>query len=168
MPRSMSQRSRIMTLALTWMLSGAGLAADGPAEVDIKAQPLAEALTYVAEVFDLEIAFFPEDVQDIEAPALSGRYTADEVFTRLLEDTPLEHRFVGEDSVAVVRGGERTRTRPEPGRRPRGVDEIPRATPATPLLVRHREPTARGRRRRSRDRCSHLDAARTHRHGRKP
>lgn len=111
----MSQCSQIMTLALTVMLSGAGLAADGLADVDIEVQPLAEALKYVAEVFDLEIAFFPEDVQDVEAPSLSGRYTADEVFTRLLEDTPLEHRFVDDDSVAVVRRGERTQTSPEPG-----------------------------------------------------
>jgi hypothetical protein len=109
----MRQNSLMMMLMLTWALSGAAQATDRAAYVDLEAQPLADALKHVAEVFDLEIAFFPEDVRDIEAPPLVGRYTADEALSQLLEDTGLEHRFVDEDSVAVVPKVDRPAARDE-------------------------------------------------------
>jgi len=95
----------MVTLALTLLLSfaAAGQAAAKAVELDIEVQPLAESLKSVAEVFNLQIAFFPEDTEDIQAPALAGYYTADTAFTKLLSNTPLEHRFIDDDSVAIGR-----------------------------------------------------------------
>lgn len=91
----------MLGLALLFSVAGTGQADAKAVQLNIQAQQLTDSLTTVAEVFALQIAFFPEDVQDIEAPALSGMYTADQAFARLLEDTPLEHRFLDEDSVAI-------------------------------------------------------------------
>lgn len=91
-----------MLIAL--IVLSAGLAAAAPRVVlSIEAQPLAGALKSVAEIFDLQILFFPEDVSGIQAPALDGEYTADEAFTLLLEGTVLEHRFIDETSVTISR-----------------------------------------------------------------
>jgi len=117
----------MVTLALTLLLTmaGADQATARAVELDIEAQPLAESLKSVAEVFDLQIAFFPEDAEDMQAPALAGRYTADEAFRTLLENTPLEHRYVDQDSVAI--GPKRTAgeaREPEAGQEPRTDDSV--------------------------------------------
>ena len=75
--------------------------ADG-VELNIDAQPLAQSLESLAEIFDIEITVVPEDVREVRAPALTGRFTADEALSRLLRETQLEYRFVDEDSVTIV------------------------------------------------------------------
>jgi outer membrane receptor protein involved in Fe transport len=93
----------VVTLGLALLLSvaGTGQASTRAVQLNIRAQPLADSLKTVAEAFVLQIAFFPEDVQNIGAPALIGAYTADQAFAQLLESTSLEYRFVDEDSVAI-------------------------------------------------------------------
>jgi hypothetical protein len=85
------------------MLPGVSHAGARMKEVTLKAQPLEDSLKSVAEIFGLQIAFLPEDVRGIQAPSLSGELTADQAFMLLLRNSPLEHRFVSEDSVAIAR-----------------------------------------------------------------
>jgi iron complex outermembrane receptor protein len=100
---------RLLIVVLTVVLAGLpGLAAEAqeqPAsiELDIQATTVADALKTVAESFDLQIAFLPEDVEDLRSPRLAGRFTAEAAFTRLIEGTNLDFKFVAEDSVSVFR-----------------------------------------------------------------
>lgn len=79
--------------------------------VEIDSQPLADSLKTVAELFDLQILFFPEDVEGIQAPPLHGKYTADQAFTILLEHSTLAHRFTDDDSVVITRSKDTDATR---------------------------------------------------------
>lgn len=120
----------VVTLGLALLLSvaGAGQATTRAVQLDLEARPLAETLTLVAEAFELQIAFFPEDTQGIQAPALSGRFTADQAFTRLLEATTLEHRFVAEDSVAIRHRPDAARASPTP---PAGTSDTEGSQPSS-------------------------------------
>jgi hypothetical protein len=53
-------------------------------ELDIQATTVADALKTVAESFDLQIAFLPEDVEGFRSPRLAGRFTAEAAFARLV------------------------------------------------------------------------------------
>jgi outer membrane receptor protein involved in Fe transport len=116
--------------------------------VEIESQPLADLLKTVAELFDLQILFFPEDVEGIQAPALRGEYTANQAFTILLEHSALEHRFTGEDSVVISR---RHVADPQPGtarEEPREADAGPeddRALPYGSTAIRGLEPDGGGK-----------------------
>ena len=76
-------------------------AAESTVEFDLPAQNLALSLKQVADEFGLKIAFYTEFTDGLEAPALSGRYTASEAFDALLRDTSLEYTYVVETTVAV-------------------------------------------------------------------
>jgi iron complex outermembrane receptor protein len=105
----------VITLAIA-LLGLSGLAVEAQQsesiELNIESTSLAEALKAVAEQFDLQIAFLPEDVDGLESPRLVGRFTADEALTRLVEGTGLEFRFVEEDSVSVSRRESMTTEKP--------------------------------------------------------
>jgi outer membrane receptor protein involved in Fe transport len=93
----------LVLVALIALGAGAAEAATRTATVRVKAQPLADSLKQVAAIFGLQILFFPEDVEGIQAPALNGSYTADQAFASLLVQTGLEYRFVDADSAAIGR-----------------------------------------------------------------
>lgn len=70
--------------------------------LDIRRQPLSDAIKIVAKRYDLQIAFFPEVLKGIESPAISGPYTMDQILPLLLDKTSLEYRFVGAKSVVIT------------------------------------------------------------------
>ena len=70
-------------------------------ELELAAQPLAESLKDVAEAFDLKIIFFSDDAKGLDAPALSGRFSAPQAFDALLSETALEYEYVSGTAVAV-------------------------------------------------------------------
>ena len=72
---------------------------------------MSSALKAVAQEFGLQIAFYSESTDGIDAPALRGRYTSEQALAELLDDTSLEHSFIS----GLVR------RRPPPDQRKRGA-----------------------------------------------
>ena len=83
-------------------------------ELDISVRPLADALKVVADAFDLKIAFFSDDTTGLEAPPLTGSFSAPQAFDALLAGTALEHVYVNSSSVAIrLRSSEEAVTQTE-------------------------------------------------------
>lgn len=74
----------------------------GPVPLEIKAQPLGDALKTLAEQADLQIVFLPSEIGERRSPGLKDRVTVEEALTRLLAGTPLEFVRTAE-GVYVVR-----------------------------------------------------------------
>ena len=77
-------------------------------QVDIQPQPLSKAIQTVAKQYDFQIAFFPEVMEGIKSPAISGSYTMSQILDLLLAKTSLDHKFVGDKSVVIVPRGKTT------------------------------------------------------------
>ena len=75
--------------------------ADEQRELNLEQQPLADALKSVANEFDLEIAFFSDTTNGIEAVPLAGNYTHEQAFDALLGDTALEYTQLDNGTVIV-------------------------------------------------------------------
>lgn len=75
--------------------------ADDQRELNLEQQPLADALKSVANEFDLEIAFFSDTTDGIDAVPLAGNYTQDQAFDALLDDTSLEYEQLDNGTVVV-------------------------------------------------------------------
>lgn len=75
--------------------------ADDQRELNLEQQPLADALRSVANEFDLEIAFFSETTNGIDAVPLAGDYTQAQAFDALLDDTSLEYEQLDNGTVVV-------------------------------------------------------------------
>jgi iron complex outermembrane recepter protein len=69
---------------------------------DLPAQPLAQALTSLGSLANLNIYFDPALVEGYQAPALKANLDADEALTRLLAGTPLHAVRVDANTVRVV------------------------------------------------------------------
>ncbi|MDG1215324.1 MAG: TonB-dependent receptor [Luminiphilus sp.] len=78
-------------------------------DLDISAQPLADALKVIAERFSLKIVFFTDDTKGIDTLPLIGNFSAPQAFDALLAETALEHTYVNSSSVAI-----RLRSQSEP------------------------------------------------------
>ena len=91
------------SLLVVLLLAPIPINADPPRklELDISVQPLANALKVVADRFDLKIAFFSDDTKGLEAPPLTGNFSAPQAFDALLKGTALEHVYVNSSSVAI-------------------------------------------------------------------
>ena len=81
--------------------------ADSSRELNLDEQPLADSLKNVADEFGLEIAFFSDTTEGLEAVPLTGNYTSVQAFDALLDDTSLEHRQLDNGTVVVRRKQER-------------------------------------------------------------
>lgn len=75
--------------------------ADDQRELNLEQQPLADALRSVANEFDLEIAFFSDTTDGIDAVPLAGDYTQAQAFDTLLDDTSLEYEQLDNGTVVV-------------------------------------------------------------------
>ena len=80
--------------------------ADESRELNLDQQPLADALKSVANEFDLEIAFFSDTTNGIEAVPLAGNYTQEQAFDALLGDTVLEYTQLDNGTVVVRAKGQ--------------------------------------------------------------
>jgi len=86
------------------MLAAAGGAAaqdDSPHDLSIESQPLKEALKDFAQQSGLQIVFFTDLAAGLKAPAIKGRYTADEALKELLKGTRLTYRHINSNTVEV-------------------------------------------------------------------
>jgi len=103
--------------------------AEGPVlSLDIPHQPLATALPELGRQADVDVVFYADIGKDTWAPALKGRYTAEEALRTLLADTRLEAEFTS-PRVVVIRVAEAT------------VSPKPPATTRTGSAGRRADPT---------------------------
>ncbi len=92
------------TLALLAVLCCSANAADKPAStvtLDIKAQPLDDALNTFGEQSGLQVVFLSRIGKGLTAPRLSGSYTPDKALEQLLKNTALRFEFINERTVAI-------------------------------------------------------------------
>jgi iron complex outermembrane recepter protein len=93
---------RLAWIVAATLLSPIALAQDGSARAyDIPAQTLATALKEFAAAADLQLMFSPEVVAGRMAQPVRGEYTIQQVLNLLLDDTGLEFRFDGHNTVIV-------------------------------------------------------------------
>lgn len=93
-------------LAVCALLVGTVAEAAGPpditlSELQIDSQPLADALSRLAEVSGLQIVFYSEIAAGARSPPLIGAFTVSDALERLLSDTQLEYEFIDERTIAV-------------------------------------------------------------------
>jgi iron complex outermembrane receptor protein len=69
--------------------------------LDIKQQPLGDALNELARQSGLQIVLYTEVSDGISAPTLTGKFTATTALQRLLDGTPLEYEFINDRTVAI-------------------------------------------------------------------
>lgn len=70
-------------------------------ELRIDSQPLADALSRLAEVSGLQIVFYSEIASGARSPPLIGAFTVRAALERLLSGTQLEYEFIDERTIAV-------------------------------------------------------------------
>lgn len=93
-------------LAVCALLVGTATAVAGPSdatlrELQIDSQPLADALSRLAQVSGLQIVFYSEIAADLRSPPLIGAFTVRAALERLLSGTQLEYEFIGERTIVV-------------------------------------------------------------------
>ncbi|BCA29802.1 TonB-dependent receptor [Metapseudomonas otitidis] len=81
----------------TWLASASALAQDH--DFDLPAQPMASALTSLAQQGQLQVLFDEAQLRDVRAPALKGRYSPRLALERLLSGTGLELVEAGDGFV---------------------------------------------------------------------
>ncbi len=96
---------RLFLLAvLAWAVHGAALAAQPQAPsvtLDIKAQPLGDALNEFGRQAGLQVVLFSAIGEGITSPRLSGNYSPQAALDRLLENTSLSYEFINARTVAI-------------------------------------------------------------------
>ncbi len=101
----MSARTALLILASITTMSWCSVAAIAQEaderEIVIAEQALPDALKLVADEFGLQLAFFSELAEEVEAPALNGSYTQDQALEALLAETMLEYGYIDNDTVVV-------------------------------------------------------------------
>jgi iron complex outermembrane recepter protein len=73
-----------------------------PINFQIASQPVGDALLELARQTGLQVVFYADAVQGITAPAVVGRYTADEALSKILRETTLTASFVNAKTVTIV------------------------------------------------------------------
>ncbi len=93
----------VVSLLVALLLVPGSITANSPQKLDLdtSVQPLADALKVVADSFDLKIAFFSDDTKGLQAPPLTGNFSASQAFDALLTGTALEYVYVNSSSVAI-------------------------------------------------------------------
>ncbi len=98
-----STRSRsISIVAAVCVLNLFCLAAHAQIRFDLPSQPLAQALTTVGSLANLNIYFDPPLVKGLKAPALDAELTPDDALARLLAGTGLRVIRVNQSTVRVI------------------------------------------------------------------
>jgi len=91
--RALSHGLTALAAALCLACSSAAHAApaeDAPVYVNLAAQPLGSALIQLANQYSLSLAYSPDIVAGLNAPAVSGSLTVDQALQRLLSGTGIE------------------------------------------------------------------------------
>jgi iron complex outermembrane recepter protein len=69
--------------------------------VDIRAQPIGDALNELARQAGVQILFYSEIVEGLDAARLAGSFTTQAALERLLTGTPLRYEFINDKTVAI-------------------------------------------------------------------
>ena len=101
MPGHTSIRA-VPVLAMASLLLLLSTAADAQIRFDLPAQPLAQALTQLGSLANLNIYFDAPTVDGIQAPPLKAELSADDALARLLAGTRLHAVRVDQNTVRVV------------------------------------------------------------------
>ncbi|HEY6923723.1 MAG TPA: TonB-dependent receptor [Steroidobacteraceae bacterium] len=96
-------RSRVVIiLTVSLFLEFASLSAHAQIRFDLPSQPLAQALTSIGNLANLNVYFDPSLVDGHQAPALKAEVSVEEALNRLLAGTKLRAVRVDENTVRVV------------------------------------------------------------------
>lgn len=75
----------------------------GMVTLDIRSQPIGDALNEFGQQSGIQILLYSEVANDLTGPALVGAFTADEALMRLLSNTGLTYSRINERTVAIHR-----------------------------------------------------------------
>src|SRR5581483_6998633 len=92
----------LLTLITSFLLAAWSSAAHAQIRFDLPAQPLAQSLTALGSLANLNIYFDAPTVDGIQAPALKAQLSADDALAKLLSGTHLRAVRVDENTVRVV------------------------------------------------------------------
>jgi len=106
----------VSILVASLFLGFASVCAQAQVRLDLPSQPLAQALTSLGNLANLNIYFDPAVVDGHQAPALKANISIDEALTRLLAGSQLKAIRVDENTVRVV--SEATQQRAQTTREP--------------------------------------------------
>src|SRR5437868_3396456 len=96
-------RSRTASvLVVSFLLALLSLTAEAQIRFDLPAQPLAQALTAVGNIANLNIYFDATTVDGIRSPALKAELSADDALAKLLAGTRLHAVRVDDNTFRVV------------------------------------------------------------------
>ncbi len=87
-------------------------AAERPVQLDVKAQPMVDALNQFARQAGLRIVFYTEVAKGVTAPRLVGTYTPDAALRELLRASDLEYTFKNAGTVEIHSARQSTDNRP--------------------------------------------------------
>ena len=79
--------------------------------VDIRPQPIGDALNALAREAQVQILFYSAVVEGVQAPRLQGTFTLESALDRLLANTALRYEFISPGTIAIrpVRGDDAAR-----------------------------------------------------------
>ena len=69
--------------------------------VELDSQPLSESLKSFADQTGLQVVFFSEATNGVQAVALNGNYTADAALDTLLDDSGLTYEYINDRAVTI-------------------------------------------------------------------
>lgn len=112
-----STRLRTISIIASWLLlSCLSTSAVAQIRFDLPAQSLAQALTAVGSLGNVNVLFDARQVDGLQAPALKAEVSADDALARLLSGTQLRAVRVDEHTVRVIA---------EPAATPQSVTRVP-------------------------------------------
>jgi iron complex outermembrane recepter protein len=101
-PTRTAQSRTVLGLATALLLIFHSFTASAQIHLDLPAQPLAQALTTLGSLANLNIYFDPAAVDGIRSPALKAELRPDDALARLLAGTRLRAVRVDENTVRVI------------------------------------------------------------------
>lgn len=129
--RRRSSVQAVLTAAALACAMAVAQAQEVRSRFDLPAQSLADSLRAVASQMHVNVLFDPPLVAAFRAPALRGELTAAQAFAFLLAGTGMQHEFIDERTVVILRtrsegGRPAARSIAEDCERLRGESDMPR------------------------------------------
>jgi iron complex outermembrane receptor protein len=102
-PNALGMRQIALSIMLALSVpTGVTYAQTAPTQINIAAQPLANALVQLASQTSLELMYSPSIVAGLKAPAVAGNLTPDQALQQLLTNTNIQFKRQG-NSVSLSR-----------------------------------------------------------------
>ncbi len=91
----------ICITAIPVLMAAPVFAAETIVEFNISAQSLADALLEFSQTSGLKLFYSAEMTKNIKSSGLNGKYTAQQGLQKLLNDTGLQYKYTGKESVTI-------------------------------------------------------------------